>query len=91
MILDVVDLLRPYFVWIVTALALAFWFWYSRRHNLHFTDLPRWARRDQSENELAERAAARLRYQKETGKSWRIAEHDPGVDPHYRKPGEQSR
>ena len=81
------DWVVPYLIWIVTVIALAFWFWHSRRHNVHWTDLPGWARRaPRNENESVERAAARLRYERETGRSWRMAETDPGVDPRYRRP-----
>lgn len=32
--------------WIVVpGLALAWWLWYSRRHHVHWSERPRWARK----------------------------------------------
>ena len=78
------DYVWPYLIWIVVGVATVFWAWHSWRRRLHAGDLPRWWH-GQSQIELVERAAARARYEKETGRNWRVAPHDPGVDPQWRQ------
>jgi hypothetical protein len=77
------DYVWPNVIWIVSGTASVWWAWHAWRHNLRPYDLPRWWR-GQTEDELVVRAAARARYEKETGRNWRVAGFDPGMDPYYR-------